>query len=200
MQKRKAQELTSSDRELVNENGRKKRYIEVRNDLWNVKGYENLGLKAQNLRDQASRLERIREWLIDMSASNSTRTTGIRESIIDGRPECTSGTDFPDSADLLTSNIQSVESDETEYANLIKPTRNDLHIRTTNNNTEFPREGEHMRQTEQSEEDNGSVPGCLLEYNNVNKPSVVTWGTRSDGSAIVVQSLAIIETYYEIVP
>lgn len=84
------------------------------------------------------------------------------------------GIDFRNSADLLMHNIQSIESDETGYANLIKPTRNDLHTRTSNNNTEFLWEGEYMGQTEQNEEDNGCVPGCLSEYNNINKPSVIT--------------------------
>ena len=69
---------------------------------------------------------------------------------------------------LLMYDIQSVESNETEYANVIKPIRNDGHITTSNNNTEFPREGENMGQTGQKKEDNGSVPGCLPEYNNLN--------------------------------
>ena len=53
--KRKAQELITSDRAPVNRNGRKKGYIEVMTDLWNAKGNGHLGLKSQNLRDQASR-------------------------------------------------------------------------------------------------------------------------------------------------
>ena len=56
--KRKAQELITSARALVNGNGRKKGYIEVMKDLWNAEGYGHLGLKSQNLRDQASRLEK----------------------------------------------------------------------------------------------------------------------------------------------
>ena len=39
-------------------NGRKKGYIQVMKDLWDKKGYEHLGLKSQNLRDQAARLEK----------------------------------------------------------------------------------------------------------------------------------------------
>ena len=38
-------------------NGKKKGYIEGMKDLWEVKGYGSLGLRSQNLRDEASRLE-----------------------------------------------------------------------------------------------------------------------------------------------
>ena len=40
--KRKAQDLITSDRAPVNENGRKKGYLEVMTDLWNAKGYGDL--------------------------------------------------------------------------------------------------------------------------------------------------------------
>ena len=53
---RKVQELITSDRAPVNGNGRKKGYIEVMKALCDAKGYGQLGLKALNLRDQASRL------------------------------------------------------------------------------------------------------------------------------------------------
>ena len=39
-------------------NGRKKGYIELIKDLWEEKGYGYLELKSENLRDQASRLEK----------------------------------------------------------------------------------------------------------------------------------------------
>lgn len=38
-------------------NGKEKGYIEGVKDLWEVKAYGYLGLRSQNLRDQASRLE-----------------------------------------------------------------------------------------------------------------------------------------------
>ena len=41
-------------------NGRKKGFTEVRKDLWEEKGYGYLELKSQNLRNQASRLEKCR--------------------------------------------------------------------------------------------------------------------------------------------
>lgn len=56
--KRKAQGLVTSGTAPFNRNGRRKGYIEVMKELWEEKRCGNLGLKSQNLRDQASRLEK----------------------------------------------------------------------------------------------------------------------------------------------
>ncbi|KAK2554945.1 DNA repair endonuclease XPF [Acropora cervicornis] len=55
----RAKELVGSDTPPCNENGRKKGYIEVMKQLWEEKGYEHLGIRSQNLRDQVSRLEKM---------------------------------------------------------------------------------------------------------------------------------------------
>ena len=55
--KRRAKKLTSSQDPLCNANGKKKGII-VMKELWEQKGYGHLDLKGQNLRDQASRLEK----------------------------------------------------------------------------------------------------------------------------------------------
>ena len=55
--KRRAMQMTSSENPPRNENGRKRGYIEVMKRLWDEMGYEMLSIKAQNLRDQAARLE-----------------------------------------------------------------------------------------------------------------------------------------------
>ena len=57
--KKRAKELVGSDTPPCNENGRKKGYIEDMKQLWEEKGYEHLGIRSQNLRDQASGLEKI---------------------------------------------------------------------------------------------------------------------------------------------
>ena len=57
--KRDAQDLVASSDAPRNRNGRKKGYIEVMAELWEAKGYAHLGIKSQNLRDQASRIEKI---------------------------------------------------------------------------------------------------------------------------------------------
>ena len=56
--KRKAQEIAACENAPCNNNGRKKGYIEVMKKLWDERVYGHLGLKGQNLRDQASRLEK----------------------------------------------------------------------------------------------------------------------------------------------
>ena len=67
--KRKAKDLISSVDPLRNATGRKKGYIGVMVDLWEEKGYGYLGLKSQNLRDQATRLEKMEQ------EQNHTRNT-----------------------------------------------------------------------------------------------------------------------------
>ena len=70
--KRKAQELVTSGNAPFNRNGRRNGYIEVMKELWEEKGYGNLGLKSQNLRDQASRLEKNQDALMETSATGQT--------------------------------------------------------------------------------------------------------------------------------
>ena len=65
--KKKAQELVSSENPPCNENGRRRGYIDVMKQLWDDMGYKNLQLKSQNLRDQASRLQKIRNNGTDLS-------------------------------------------------------------------------------------------------------------------------------------
>ena len=65
--KKKAQELVSSENPPCNENGRKRGYIDVMKELWDDMGYKNLQLKSQNLRNQASLLEKIRNNGTDLS-------------------------------------------------------------------------------------------------------------------------------------
>ena len=55
--KKKAMEFLKSENPPCYVNGRKKGYIQVMKDLWDKKGYEHLGLKSRNLRDQAAMLE-----------------------------------------------------------------------------------------------------------------------------------------------
>ena len=57
--KRDAQDLVASSDAPRNRNGRKKGYIEVMAELWEAKGYAHLGIKSQDLRDQASRIEKL---------------------------------------------------------------------------------------------------------------------------------------------
>ena len=194
--KRKAQELITSSRAPVNVNERKKGYIEVMKNLWDTKGYGDLGLKPQNLRDQASRLEKIQERSVDNTSSDSRVMSGIDESMFGVGTQSASNIDHSDSADLFTLDFQDAGSDESRYANS-QEIASDLNM--TSASTEIPGGAELMKQIEQNDLDNVSVLGCLPEHNVVDKPSMITWGTRSDGSLIVIPTSIITDAYNEIV-
>jgi len=55
---KRAQELVKSDNLPLLENRRKMGYMRVMKDLWEEKGYGDLALTSQNLRDQAAGLEK----------------------------------------------------------------------------------------------------------------------------------------------
>ena len=78
--KRSALEMTSSENPPRNENGRKRGYIEVMKELWDEKGYEHLGIKAQNLRDQASRLEKLQGSASNVLEESQMLNAGVSQS------------------------------------------------------------------------------------------------------------------------
>jgi len=158
--KRKAQELITSSGAPVNGNGRKKGYIEIMKNLWDAKGYGDLGLKPQNLRDQASRLEKIQERSVDNISGDSRAMSGIDESMFGVGTQSASNIDHSDSADLFTLDFQDAGSDESRYANS-QEIASDLNMTSTS--TEIPGGAELMKQIEQNDLDNVSVPGCLCQ-------------------------------------
>ena len=78
----RAQELVASDSAPLKRNGRKKGFIEVLKQIWEEKGYGHLALKGQNLRDEASRLEKCQEGLVGESCVNGATVISIDESIL----------------------------------------------------------------------------------------------------------------------
>ena len=78
--KRKAQELITSSGAPVNANRRKKGYIEIMKNLWDAKGYGDLGLKPHNLRDQASSQ-------VESPSGDSKAMSGIDESMFGVRTQ-----------------------------------------------------------------------------------------------------------------
>ena len=78
--KRRAMEMISSGNPPRNENGRKRGYIEVMKRLWDKMGYKNLGIKAQNLRDQDARLEGMQESSEDTTSQDSRATNDLGNS------------------------------------------------------------------------------------------------------------------------
>ena len=59
--KREAVAMTLLEQPPLDGNGRKKGYIRIMSELWDAKGYGDLGLSSQNLRDQAARLKKTLE-------------------------------------------------------------------------------------------------------------------------------------------
>ena len=167
-------------------------------DLWNAKGYGHLGLKSQNLRDQASRLEKIQEGSVYISLSNSRAMSGIDESMYGGGTKSASNIDHSGKADLFNLDVQTAGNDESRYANSQETPRSDLcttsDLHTTSasvSTTEIPRDAEQSEQTKQNDQDNERVLGCLPEHNIVDKPAMITWGIKSDGSLIVLPTTII---------
>lgn len=119
--KRKAKELISSSDPPCNTNGRKKGYIEVMKELWEKKGYGHLGLKSQNLRDQASRLEKMLE-----------DDEGIRDdNTLKERNEARAKSNESDRT--FEYNIQNNGSRQVQYAN--SATDSDLNMSTMDQTT-----------------------------------------------------------------
>lgn len=70
--KKKAKELVASENPPCKENGKKKAYVVVMAELWVEKGYKHLGIKSQNLQDQASRLEKMDDSIGETCATDAT--------------------------------------------------------------------------------------------------------------------------------
>ena len=93
--------------------------------------------------------------------------------------------------------VQTAGSGESRYANSQGTARSDLHKTSASvNTTEIPGDAELLEQAEQNDQNNECMPGCLPEHN---KPSMITWGIRSDGSHIVIPTSIITDAYNEIV-
>ena len=168
-------------------------------DLWNAKGYGHLGLKSQNLRDQASRLEKIQEGSVYISLSNTRAMSGIDESMYGGGTQSASNIDHSGKADLFNLDVQMAGRDESRYANSQETARSDLHTTSASvSTTETPRDAELSEQTKQNDQDNERVLGCLPEHNIVGKPAMIFWGIKSDGSLIVLPTTIISDAYNEI--
>ena len=64
----------------------------------------------------------------------------------------------------------------------------------TTRTSQIPGDQEEIEQGE----NNVNRPGCLLDYNTVYKPSMISWGKRVDGSAIFIPTSIITDAYNEI--
>ena len=143
--KRRAKELVSSENPPCNENGRKRGYIDVMKDLWDDMGYKNLQLKSQNLRDQASRLEKM-------------NNSGINVGTAGGSIEDPGST-------TIVSEYSTQEYNENE---------NQSNRNVGSENANFPAivPNVHMAETEQIPEESGATMGdssrrCLMTFQAV---------------------------------
>ena len=188
--KREALAMTQMEQPPLERNGRRKGYIKIMRGLWDVKGYDSFGFSSQNLRDQAARLEKSLDQgsehlAMDSQAEGHTQDSSQEVISLDIHTN-------EDSQEQNTGLFSLERTDkEFQYVNLQTTRNQDLH---TTNTLQIPGDAEHN----QHNEDNTRVPGCLPEYNAVYKPSIITWGKRSDGSAITLSTSIIIEAYNEI--
>ena len=187
--------MTLLEQPPLDGNGRKKGYIRIMSELWDAKGYGDLGLSSQNLRDQAARLEKTLEessenlsWEAQTDANSRVLAQRIVSTDAQIGANSRGFTSFPINTDF---SILEETGSESQYANLLASSNQDLHIASS---PQIPGDAE---QKEQSENHLNS-PGCLPEYNTIYKPSMINWGKRSDGNAIVISTSVITDAYNEI--
>ena len=179
--KREAKELASSEDPPCNENGRERGYVDIMKELWDGMRYVQLGLKSQNLCDQAARLEKMN--------SNETAGTVQRYATMDAvllrtRSDCTTQY-FAENESL---NNQDVEG---EYVN---STVIDLDLHMTGNEQAVEERKDTIDNSSQVLND---VPGCLPEYTEISRPHTVDWNRNSDREIITISSSLINGTYNE---
>ena len=75
--KRKPQQPEASNEPPCNLNGRKKGYMKIMKELWDETGYALLNLTEQNLRDQATRLEKVGGSLTRQDQTPSALNHGL---------------------------------------------------------------------------------------------------------------------------
>ena len=175
--KRKAQELAASENAPCNRNGRKKGYIKIMTELWNEKGYGNLALKSQNLRDQAARLEKNQQYA-------ATGRTVIDKSALDGSQSGfyidynKNSNERIESSARQNNGVQQSQNANQSISNLQSSGEHDLQLMA-------------LRYTSEQ-------PGKLPDYKEFNDPSTFEWGQNSDGKTIKVSSSSIDSAYDEI--
>ena len=189
--KRKAKELTSSQNPPCNCNGRRKGYIEVMKELWDEKGYAHLELKSQNLRNQASRLEKLHGCVINDCGDDARALNADG----DDQTALFAAADF----DYSQESFKDEDQNTKENANF---SHSDLHITATQSPADVWPVAERTMQsrTENSLQDHydTEVPGLLPSHEITSKPSCVHCGRRSDGVEIMLSTSSIDTAYNEI--
>ena len=142
-----------------------------------------LGIKAQNLRDQAARLEGLQESSEDITLQESRATNDL------GNTRPPTSTTISD--DEKNQNFQRQES---QNANFPPNDSFDLHT----NPSLVSGEHQDIERDETIDENPfAEVPGSLPEFSIVDTPQSIVWG-QSEGKVITVSSSDIINAYNEI--
>ena len=145
------------------------------------KWLQNLGLKAQNLRDQASRLEKLRE---------SSATTTLEESLLEISSRNTQTLTGMINCDA--ENNPNYDDQKSHYANSSSTSTLDLHTPTA---LQVP---EEQPINEHNDEFNNilctELPGSLPEFTPANISQTIVW-SKSFENVITVNSSEIDKTY-----
>ena len=184
MCKRKALEIVASENPPRKDDSGKRGYIKVMKQLWEESGYQNLGLKAQNLRDQASQLEKLQE---------SSATTTLEESLLEISSRSTQTLTGMVNCDA--ENNQNYDDQESHYANSSSTSMLDLHTPTA---LQVP---EEQPINEHNDEFNDilctELPGSLPEFTPAKISRTIVWSQSSE-NVITVNSSEIDKAYDEI--
>ena len=156
-------ELVLPENPPCNENGRRRRYVDIMKELWDDMGYKNLQLKSQKLRDQASRLEKKRNmekiYPLEREALRIWGTSHLQVNVLVRK--------------ILKMKVK------TESGNANKrPKCQQMATRGLNWNSAEPQQiPEESRVTMGDWLDvSDDVFECLLKYVPVNLPASVNWG------------------------
>ena len=205
--KKKAKELVASGNPPCRENGNKKGYIAVMTELWVEKGYEHLGIKSQNLRDQASRLEKMNDSIgetCDTDATNGGVANGDNvgeQPALGGfqRNLFTPPQQESDDFENRENTSQNANLDLANFLNLHTAIEPPTENNSTAENVQQQQESEAMTDDVLSEaRADVHAPGHLPDFRAVDMPSIISWGRRADGTIITVNSSTIIKAYDEI--
>ena len=181
--KKKAMEFLKSENPPCYVNGRKKGYIQVMKDLWDKKGYEHLGLKSQNLRDQAARLEKT-------NAAAETRAIGKVSggAVIDDEREQTLDENQRRHNTISQHEFNNFENQNTISQNANLEVNSNLDLHTDNDIVQNSHERQETEAVEAFEvindcpgEPHAGIheAGRLPDYVAVDIPSITIWGRNS---------------------
>ena len=187
--KRKAHIMISSKDPPLNENGRRKGYIKVMKELWEKRGYANLGLTSQNLRDHAARLEKTMGNMSgNINGDGDIRLEDTNASTKEGQEE-------------IEAENQDIEALLTANANLTISNIN-LHETVEEFDDQYKDETRSYVNAQSETRENVIEEGAstrLPEYNTVDTPATIEWGKYEDGAPIRIQTSSITTAYNEII-